>query len=137
LGEAAMLNRTMGAMVVGASLVLSIPAVPAVAEEIQGQVVIVAELEIDASQLDAYKAAVKENGETAIRVEPGCLAFNIAYEKDNPSHIRVFEVYTDADAFKAHLESAHFKKYAAATKDIVKWRKRTESMPIILAVKGK
>ncbi len=132
-----MLNRTFGAMVLGASLMLSMPWVPAFSEEIQGQVVIVAELEIDPAQLDAYKAAVRENGETAIRVEPGCLAFNIAYEKDNPAHIRVFEVYADADAFKAHLESAHFKKYAAATKDIVKSRKRTESIPIVLAVKGK
>ncbi len=132
-----MLKRTFGAMVLGASLTLSMPWVAAFAEEIQGQVVIVAELEIDPAQLDAYKAAVRENGETAIRVEPGCLTFNIAYEKDNPAHIRVFEVYADAGAFKAHLESAHFKKYAAATKDIVKSRKRTESVPIILAVKGK
>jgi quinol monooxygenase YgiN len=34
-------------------------------------------------------------------------------EKDNPAHIRIFEIYRGADAYKAHLESAHFKKYKA------------------------
>jgi len=99
--------------------------------------VLVAELEIDPSQLESFKAAAKEDGETAVRVEPGCLAFNVVYDKDNPGHIRFFEVYTDADAFKAHLETAHFKKYAAATKDIVKSRKRIDSVPMALYVKGK
>ena len=132
-----MFNRTISALLYGA-LVLSLsPNGLAIAEEIKGQFVLVAELEIDPSQLDNFKAAAKENGETAIRVEPGCLAFNVVYEKDNPGHIRFFEVYTDADAFKAHLETAHFKKYAAATKDMVKSRKRIDSVPIALAVKGK
>jgi quinol monooxygenase YgiN len=99
--------------------------------------VLVAELEIDPSQLESFKAAAKEDGETAVRVEPGCLAFNVVYDKDNPGHIRFFKVYTDADAFKAHLETAHFKKYAAATKDMVKSRKRIDSVPMALYVKGK
>jgi quinol monooxygenase YgiN len=134
-GEKTMFYRTVGAIVLSASLVLSIPTVHAVADKLNGQLVLVAELEIDPAQLDAYKAAVRENGETAVRIEPGCLAYNIAFEKDNPGHIRILEVYADADAFKAHLESAHFKKYAAATKNMVKSRKRIDSVPIILAVK--
>jgi quinol monooxygenase YgiN len=91
----------------------------------------------DLSQLENFKAAAKENGETAIRVEPGCLAFNLVSEKENPSRVRFFEIYTNADAFKAHLETAHFKKYAETTKDMVKSRKRIESVPITLNVKGK
>jgi len=98
--------------------------------------VLVAEIEIDPSQLENFKAAAKEDGETAIRVEPGCLAFNVMYENDNPGHIRFLEVYTDADAFKAHLETAHFKKYAATTKDMVKSRKPIDSVPMTLLVKG-
>lgn len=37
----------------------------------QGQYVQVAEFEIDPAQLEDYKAAVKEQIETAIRVKPG------------------------------------------------------------------
>ncbi len=132
-----MFNRPLSALILGASLLSSVPSGRAAAEEIQGQFVLMAELEIDPSQLENFKAAAKENGETAIRVEPGCLAFNAVSEKDNPSHVRFFEIYADADAFKAHLETAHFKKYAATTKDMVKSRKRIESVPIILNVKGK
>jgi quinol monooxygenase YgiN len=43
----------------------------------------------------------------------------------------------NADAFKAHLETPHFKKYAETTKDMVKSRKRIDNVPITLNVKGK
>ena len=132
-----MFSRTISAFILGASLLFSLPSGRAAAEDIQGQFVLVAELEIDLSQLENFKAAAKENGETAIRVEPGCLAFNLVSEKENPSRVRFFEIYTNADAFKAHLETAHFKKYAETTKDMVKSRKRIESVPITLNVKGK
>jgi hypothetical protein len=36
-------------------------------------------------------------------------------ERDNPTHIKVFEIYRNVDAYKSHLESAHFKKYKLAT----------------------
>ena len=132
-----MFNRTMGALILGASLLSSLPSGRAAAEEVQGQFVVVAEVEIDPSQLESFKAAVKEDAETAIRDEPGCLAFNAIFEKDNPTHARLFEIYADADAFKAHLESARFKKYTATTKDTIKTRQRIESVPITLNVKGK
>src|SRR5215471_17177738 len=40
----------------------------------------------------------------------------------------------NASAFKAHLETPHFKKYAETTKDMVKSRKRIDSVPITLNV---
>jgi quinol monooxygenase YgiN len=79
------------------------------AEAINGQFVIAVELEIDPAQLEQFKAAIKENGETAVKAEPGCLAFNAVFERDNPTHIRLFEIYASSDAFKSHLETPHFK----------------------------
>ena len=132
-----MLNRTTVALLFGASLLLALPAERAAADPIPGQFVLVVELEIDPSQLEPFKAAIKENGETAVRVEPGCRSFNAVFEKDNPTRVRLFEIYDSADAFKAHLETAHFKKYAETTKDMVKSRKRIDNVPITLNVKGK
>jgi hypothetical protein len=40
-------------------------------------------------------------------------------EKDDPARITVFEIYTDADAYKAHLETPHFRKFRAATERMV------------------
>jgi quinol monooxygenase YgiN len=104
------------------------------AGEIPGQFALLVELEIDPAQLDAYKAAMKEVIDASI-TEPGVLSLNSAAEKDNPARIHFFEVYSNADAWKAHLETPHIKKYVAATKDMVKSRKRTELTPLILVTK--
>jgi quinol monooxygenase YgiN len=132
-----MLHRTCAALILTASLFLFSAGGRVSADAIPGAFVLVVELEIDASQLEAFKAAIKENGETAVRVEPGCLGFNAAFEKETPTRVRLFEIYANADAFKAHLETPHFKKYAETTKDMVKSRKRIDSVPITLNVKGK
>jgi quinol monooxygenase YgiN len=135
--EEIMLSRTTVALILAASLSLPLSSGRASADAIPGQFVLVVELEIDPAQLEPYKAAIKENGETAVRVEPGCRAFSAVFEKDNPTRVRLFEIYENADAFKAHLETPHFKKYAETTKDMVKSRKRIDSVPITLNVKGK
>jgi quinol monooxygenase YgiN len=117
-------------LILGASMLAPSLFAPAIAEE--RQYVQVAEIEIDPAQLEKYKAAVKEQIETAIRVEPGVLVLYAVSEKDNPAHIRVFEVYRDVDAYKAHLEAAHFKKYKAATEKMVKSLKLVQTTPIML-----
>ena len=70
--EGIMFNRTMTALILAASLSLLLFSERVAAESIQGQFVLLVELEIDAAQLEPFKAAIKENGETAVRVEPGC-----------------------------------------------------------------
>jgi quinol monooxygenase YgiN len=132
-----MLNRKAVAVAFGATLLLGLASQRVEAEPINGQLAIAVELEIDAAQLEQFKAAIKENAETAVKVEPGCLAFNAVFEKDNPSHVRLFEIYANADAFKSHLDTPHFKKFMDATKDIVKSRKRVENLPITLNVKAR
>jgi quinol monooxygenase YgiN len=128
--------NTKQLLILGASALASSILGPAVAQETQ-QYVQMAEIEIDLAQLENYKAAVSEHAETAIRIEPGVLVLYSVSEKDNPTHIRVFEVYRDTDAYKAHLESPHFKKYKAVTEKMVKSLKLVQMSPIMLAAKGK
>lgn len=109
----------------------------ALAGETQGPIVRLAEIEIDPAQLENYKAAVREQIETAIRVEPGVLILYAVSLKDNPAHVRVFEMYADAHAYKTHLEAPHFKKYKATTQDMVKSLKLIETVPIMLGAKAK
>lgn len=107
------------------------------AKPMQGQLVRLAELEIDPAQLENYQAALKEEIETSIRVEPGVLTLYAVGEKDNPAHIRIFEMYADEQAYKAHLESPHFKKYKATTQGMVKSLKLVETIPVMLGAKAK
>ena len=48
----------------------------------------------------------KERIETAMRVELSVHALYCLADKNNPTHIRVFEMHANIDAYKAHLESA-------------------------------
>jgi quinol monooxygenase YgiN len=109
----------------------------AVAQEMQAQYVQIAEIEIDPAQLEEYKGAVREHIETAIREEPGVLVLYSVSEKDNPTHIRVFEIYASIEAYRAHLEAPHFKKYKAVTEKMVKSLKLVQTTPIILGAKAK
>lgn len=119
--------------VIGVVLAFSLRA----AEEPRAPLVRIAELEIETSQLDAFKEAVKEEMETSVRVEPGVLAIYAVAEKENPSKLRFFEMYTDEAAFKAHIDSPHFRKFRATARDMVVSRKLIETVPVQLSDKKK
>lgn len=114
---------------------LSISSPGSAAAQDKNQVVRIAKLRIDSAQLENYMAALKEHAETAVRVEPGVLTLYAVSEKNNPTRITVFEIYVDAAAYQAHLQTAHFKKYKSTTKDMVKSLELVETVPIVLAAK--
>lgn len=95
----------------------------------------IAELEVDPAQLESFKSAIREGVETAVRVEPGVLALYAVSEQDRPAHVTVFEIYTDADAYQAHLETPHFKKFKATTENMVTSRQLRDAVPIVLGAK--
>jgi len=105
------------------------------AEEPHVPFVRIAELEINLAQLESYNAAVKEEIETSVRVEPGVLAIYAVAEKNSPSKLRFFEMYTDEAAYNAHRDSPHFRKYVEATKDMILSRKLIETDPVQLSAK--
>ena len=109
----------------------------AFAAEAHGQYVRLAELEIDPAQLESFNLAVKESIETTVRVEPGVLVLYAVSEKDNPTRVRVFEVYTDADAYQTHLETPHFRRFRAVTEKMVISRKLLDAVPIVLGAKAR
>jgi 4-carboxymuconolactone decarboxylase len=105
------------------------------AAEPQGRIVRIAELEIHRTQIDSYKAALKEEIETSLRAEPGVLALFAVSVKDQPAQIRIFEAYADETAYRTHLGTPHFKKYKSVTQRMVKSLKLVETEPIVLGAK--
>jgi quinol monooxygenase YgiN len=124
-------------VLVMATTMLAAMGAPVFAQQAREPYVRVAEIVIDPAQLEAYTAAVKEQIEAAIRLETGVLALYSVADKDNPAHVFVFEMYADIDAYKAHLETAHFKKYKVATEGMVKSLKLRETIPILLGSKSR
>jgi quinol monooxygenase YgiN len=84
------------------------------------QMVRLAKIKVDSSQLDQYNSALKEQMTTAVRVEPGVLTYYAVADKNDPSQITILEIYADTDAYKSHIETAHFKKYKETVKNMVK-----------------
>jgi quinol monooxygenase YgiN len=102
---------------------------------LENHVVRIAELEIDPDRLADFIAAVTEEMEAAFRFEPGVLAIYAVAEKDHPNRLRFFEIYADDDAYRAHRESPHFRKYVETTRPMVRSRDLIETVPVLLRSK--
>src|SRR4051812_37975986 len=84
------------------------------------QMVRLAKITVDSSQLSKYNNALKEQMTTAVRIEPGVITYYAVADKNAPNHITILEIYADTAAYKLHIETAHFKKYKETVKDMVK-----------------
>ncbi len=100
-------------------------------------VVRLARLQIDPARLEAYKAVLREEIETSVRVEPGVLSLSAVSEKDHPERITILEVYADTEAYNAHLKSPHFTRYKTAVESMVKALDLAETVPVAIATKMK
>ena len=100
-------------------------------------VIRVARLVIDSAQLEKYKAALTEGINAAISREPGVLMLYAVYEKEHPTHVTVFEIYANKEAYQAHRETPHFKKYKSTTQEMVKSLELLDMAPIALGSKGR
>ncbi|MGH2563231.1 MAG: putative quinol monooxygenase [Ginsengibacter sp.] len=96
-----------------------------------------AKLVIDSGQLQRYKAALKEEIETSVRVEPGVLTLYAVSEKDNPTHITILEIYADTAAYQAHLQTPQFIKYKTGTKEMVRSLELVPAIPLVPEMKIK
>ena len=101
------------------------------------QMVRMAKLVIDSTQLDRYKAALKEEIEASVRLEPGVLTLYAVSEKEKPSHITILEIYADSAAYRAHMQTPHFIKYKTGTQKMVKSLELVETVPLIPGMKIK
>ena len=77
------------------------------AKTMEQPLVRIAELEIDAGQVEAYTNALREEIETSVRVEPGVLALYAVSVKGQPNQIRIFETYKDAAAYANRIYKRH------------------------------
>ena len=79
----------------------------------------IAKIKVDAKQLEVYKSLLKEQMNTAIKVEPGVLSYTAMADKKDATSITIFEVYASVEAYQSHIQTPHFKKYKDAVKDMV------------------
>jgi quinol monooxygenase YgiN len=100
-----------------------------------GPLVRIAELEIDGNHLSAYTELLAEEIEASVATEPGVLMLYALSVKDDPTHIRIVEVYADQVAYEAHLGAPHFLRYKVSTAAMVRSLRLVETDPILLRAK--
>ena len=87
----------------------------------QGKMMVrIAELEIETDYLDEYLEILKEESEASLRLEPGVICIYPMFQKENPTQIRLLEIYANKEAYESHLQTPHFQKYKTTTAEMVK-----------------
>ena len=80
----------------------------------------IAEIEVHPEHLETYLAAAKTVGAESVAKEPGVVCIFPMQKKEQPTQIRIVEIYRDEATYKAHLETPHFKAYKTGTLHMVK-----------------
>lgn len=67
------------------------------------------------------RSAILANASASLEFEPGCHTFDVC-EDAARSEIFLYELYADAAAFRAHLNTAHFNQFNELTKPWIETR---------------
>ena len=68
---------------------------------------------------DEFLPLMMENAR-ASRGEPACSRFDVATDPERPGEVFLYEIYADEAGFAAHRETAHYRKFDTATKDMIR-----------------
>ncbi|WP_342089231.1 carboxymuconolactone decarboxylase family protein [Dyadobacter sp. OTU695] len=80
----------------------------------------ISEIEIFPQHLEAYKTILEKESSESVEIEPGVIAIYPMYQKENPSQIRILEIYANQAAYRSHLQTPHFLHYKSSTLKMVK-----------------
>ena len=102
------------------TLVLVMVSYDTVLAQQKGMMVRISEIEIHPVYLENYKAILKEEAAASVKLEPGVIAIFPMFQKENPTQIRILEMYADKTSYEQHLKTPHFQKYKTTTLKMVK-----------------
>jgi len=66
-----------------------------------------------------FEEALLHNARESVRLDPGCLRFDVSQDKDDPAKWVLYEVYDSPDAHALHRRSPHFLTYDAVASEAV------------------
>jgi quinol monooxygenase YgiN len=90
----------------------------------------ISEIGIDSVYLNEYIRILKEESEASVRLEPGVISIYPMFQKENPTEIRILEIYANKKAYESHLQTPHFKTYKTSTLKMVESLRLIDMEPI-------
>jgi quinol monooxygenase YgiN len=122
------LSAAAAALLLAAAALPQLPGRDAAAQA-GGVYINAVDLDINPADTAKFLEFVKENGAASVK-EPGCREFDITVLAKDPNHVFLFEVYDNEAALNAHRATDHFKKFAAATANMVTGRNVRALSPV-------
>jgi quinol monooxygenase YgiN len=75
--------------------------------------------DVKAEAFEEFYQAALEDSTCSVQDEPGCLQFDVLAPTAGGNSLAFYEVYKSRDAFSAHMETPHFKKFASVAAEAV------------------
>ncbi len=75
------------------------------------KVVLVVELEIAPREFEAFVDIVTKHGANSLKIEEGCLRFEVLKPRESKNKVILVEMYADDSALDAHWNSEHMAAY--------------------------
>lgn len=79
----------------------------------------ISEIKVYQNYLDEYISILKEEAKASVKLESGVIAIYPMFQKDNPTKIRILEIYANEEAYKQHLKTPPFIYYKTETLKMV------------------
>jgi len=73
--------------------------------------ILLVQVQVNASMIDEFKAAILENAARSVERDPGCVRFDVLQRQDDPTQWMFYEVYDQEEAWVEHRNSPHFLKF--------------------------
>lgn len=91
----------------------------------------IAHITVNPYKLEEYKAILKEEMETSLRLEDGVQVLYATWDNENPNRFTILEKYESEEAYTAHCASPQLQKYFELTKEMVLSLEITDATPVI------
>ena len=81
--------------------------------------VVIVEFTIREGFHEAFRERVRQQARDSLAQEDECLVFDVCIDPQREHFVLLYEVYSDATAFDAHLAAPHFVDFDATVRDWV------------------
>ncbi len=85
--------------------------------------VVVVEFHLHPGYAGAFRERVLQQARDSLALEPECRVFDVCVDPDREDFVLLYEVYSNREAFDAHLAAAHFEDFNATVTPWISERK--------------
>ena len=80
---------------------------------------VVVTIRVKPESWEAFLPIMLTNAKASLQDEPGCHHFDVCQDPEYPNQVFLYELYTDPEAFQAHLAAPHYLSFNDATTPMV------------------